>query len=211
MKNIAKQKKAVRTAPYAPDELSEKYTGATAENYDAQRIGTAKWEFEQRAVEALLPQCATLLDAPVGTGRFLDLYFARDIDATGLDVSMDMLKVAESKGCACLVHGDFFDQEFEVKFDCVVSMRFLNWFAAPDMARVMARLADLSNQYILLSVTTTGGPAMVKHTGIVIPNEKDFLSLCAENGLSVVGRVCNEQKRGHVANIMLLKKNVAPT
>ncbi len=156
--------------PLNKQEMAGKYTGDAATGYDAQRIGTPKWEFEQRCVEVMLPACATVLDVPVGSGRFLDLYRARGIAATGMDISADMLAEAAKKAPAVLMQGDIFTHAFPEPFDCVVCVRFLNWFAAPDLARVVAKLAELTRRYVLASITTTEDAAQVKSTGTVIPD-----------------------------------------
>ena len=85
------------------DELATRYTGGLAHGYEAERTGGPEWPREQAIVErflGLLPRGVTLLDVPVGTGRFLPFYKACDLRVTGLDISLDMLAKARSKAAA---------------------------------------------------------------------------------------------------------------
>lgn len=79
--------------------LKQAYFGDVAARYDANRAG-AKWRAEQEAVREFLGRIRetlgdySLVDIPVGTGRFLEFYREFDVAATGLDVSGDMLAEA---------------------------------------------------------------------------------------------------------------------
>jgi len=71
-----------------------KYHGDIAEGYDAKRVNHPKWTTEQKIIEELLselPEGSTVLDCPVGTGRFLDVYKKKKITFIGADISGDML------------------------------------------------------------------------------------------------------------------------
>src|SRR5687768_14769508 len=82
------------------DAVLQMYQGEHAVAYDARRAALPKWEFEDRALTDILrahkKQIQSLIDAPVGTGRFLDLYrrVLGDVRVHGLDRSTDMLDVA---------------------------------------------------------------------------------------------------------------------
>ena len=80
--------------------LAKRYRGGAADRYDSDREQTGKWALEQAAVETLLsvlPAGLSVVDIPVGTGRFIDLYQKLGLVATGIDVSTDMLGRAEEK------------------------------------------------------------------------------------------------------------------
>jgi ubiquinone/menaquinone biosynthesis C-methylase UbiE len=88
-----------------PADGAAKYVGAVADGYDAKRETSEKWKAEQRLVEEFLsnlPENSTVLDIPVGTGRFLPFYLNKGYRFIGMDTSGDMivqalLKVAEQK------------------------------------------------------------------------------------------------------------------
>jgi len=81
------------------------YTGEVASRYEQDRHTEPLWETEQEYIRQLLagwPVGGTLLDVPIGTGRFLPLYFERGISVWGLDISEDMLAAARERykeGC----------------------------------------------------------------------------------------------------------------
>lgn len=73
------------------------YSESEAESYDLDRAGEQLWLLENRYVANLLrrhPQ-ARVLDAPVGTGRFLTYYSGRTV--LGVDLSDAMLAVARDR------------------------------------------------------------------------------------------------------------------
>ncbi len=75
------------------------YKGDTAVNYQQDRVAESIWQKEQQWVAAFLETVkdqAVLLDIPVGSGRFLELYAPKKIKVLGLDVSSDMVAVARS-------------------------------------------------------------------------------------------------------------------
>jgi ubiquinone/menaquinone biosynthesis C-methylase UbiE len=70
------------------------YRGAVASNYDADRRVELMWEQEQQFVREwseTLPDGASLLDIPTGTGRFLEFFLQRKIHVLAQDISPDML------------------------------------------------------------------------------------------------------------------------
>jgi SAM-dependent methyltransferase len=74
------------------------YSAAEAESYDQDRAGERLWTLENEYVEALLRRnpTASVLDAPVGTGRFFPHYAGRTV--LGVDLSEAMLAIARERG-----------------------------------------------------------------------------------------------------------------
>src|SRR3990167_6389150 len=112
---IAKRSIMPQTVSWTPDQAApphlvkapmggaEKYHGPVAENYDAKREETPKWQAEQRIVEDMLsdlPSGSWVLDCPVGTGRFLQFYAGKGFIVRAMDLSSDMLDKARKKGNA---------------------------------------------------------------------------------------------------------------
>ncbi len=139
------------------DGLTDRYTGATALHYDARRTGTLKWQTEQAIVERLLgtlPEGASVVDIPVGTGRFLPLYRKLGLAATGMDVSADMLARAREKGTGLplrlsdIRHIAASDGEY----DCALCIRFLNWVDDDGLRAAVRELARVSRQHVIAGV-----------------------------------------------------------
>lgn len=82
------------SAPGLPMHGALKFHGAVAVNYDSKRESTDKWRVEQRVIEEMLsdlPAGTTVLDCPIGTGRFCKFFFERGFKFLGVDIQGDML------------------------------------------------------------------------------------------------------------------------
>lgn len=77
-----------------------KYVGEIASGYDAKRENSAKWQVEQKIIESMLddlPPGSWLLDAPMGTGRFIDFAIRKQLVYRGVDLSEDMIRQAAAR------------------------------------------------------------------------------------------------------------------
>ena len=142
------------------DILSSEYFGFVAATYVNHLLGP-KWSSENAAVEALLasiPEGASVLDVPVGTGRFFPLYMARKLTVCGIDVSEDMLEQAanhaeEIGATVTLAKGDIRDLPFpDSHFDLVLCVRFLNLAGDAMMAEALREIARVSHRGVLIGV-----------------------------------------------------------
>jgi len=140
--------------------LATKYSGATAAEYERDRVGK-KWNAEHEAIEELLkcvPIDSTVLDVPIGTGRLLPYLKMRDFDISGVDISQDMLTqakaAARSIGLAVqFVQADVRSIPFEDdSFDLVVCIRFLNLVDERGLEIVLSELARLSHHRLLIGI-----------------------------------------------------------
>ncbi len=154
--------------------LSTAYTGTAARGYDARRAPTTKWLGEDSAVGELLrvvPPGATVLDMPVGTGRFLKLYHKRGMKVVGRDISSDMLKAAREKldeveeleelrgngetswaDCSLQLGDIRAIPDGDDTYDCALSSRFLNWVDARGLEDVLGELRRVSNRYLIVGI-----------------------------------------------------------
>jgi SAM-dependent methyltransferase len=142
--------------------LSTAYMGATATGYDARRAPTEKWLSEDDTVRELLhvlPTGATILDVPVGTGRFLELYHQRGMKVVGRDISPDMLSAARDKlneldGLECsLGLADIRTiPDADDHYDCALSIRFLNWVDSNGLEEALRELRRVSKRYLIIGV-----------------------------------------------------------
>ena len=140
--------------------LTSQYFGFVAAGYVKKRIGP-KWWSENAAAEILLdnlPEGSTVLDVPVGTGRFLPLYKSRGLTVCGIDVSRDMLEEAanhagEIGAAVTLAEGDIRNLPFpDNHFDLVICVRFLNLAGETIMAEALSELARVSRQSVLIGI-----------------------------------------------------------
>lgn len=136
--------------------IREKYKGAVADKYD-KRARHPKWQREQATVErwlTLIGSGASVLDIPVGTGRFLEMYARHGMTAIGMDVSEDMLaKAREKVPSADLRYGDILAIPLsDLCVDCVVAVRIMSWLRREEMLRALDECARLARTWIV-----TGG------------------------------------------------------
>jgi ubiquinone/menaquinone biosynthesis C-methylase UbiE len=151
----------MRGSPVESSELARRYRGTTAAHYEQQRTGEPSWAREQAIVSSMLeafPNDGTVIDVPVGTGRFFEFYQARGLHPTGIDVSVDMLTQARQKaeqlGLAVLLEeGDIRRLRFPGEaFDGAVCIRLLNLIDFGDVVPAVQELARVSKRYVILGV-----------------------------------------------------------
>lgn len=137
-----------------------KYGEREAEEYDGTREKEPLWNAENRFVERFFAEraVARLLDAPVGTGRFLP-YYRRAAQVIGIDVSDDMLSQARQRVAASrlsgveLLKGDILrlpypDRHFEV----AVSWRFLHLLPGELLVPALSELRRVTSGEVLVQV-----------------------------------------------------------
>jgi SAM-dependent methyltransferase len=141
---------AVATTKIAMRRLSSYYAGQVAARYDQVRENGEVWRLEREAVVPFLTHHvkpgSTVLDLAAGTGRWLDVYAARNARAILIDVSKDMLRVAETKALSLALpvetrKADMFQLLSLPHADCFVATRFFNWIPL-DRVRHVLRLAS---------------------------------------------------------------------
>jgi len=143
------------------DVLKERYKGKRAENYDTVRGGQEKWRKENVIVGNFLSKISddvnSVLDVPVGTGRFFSCYKELGFEVFGLDVSEDMLEQASKKADVLdmdvnLLEGDVVSEALMVNVDLIVCTRFLNWININDFEKVLRNFCSANPKYLILEV-----------------------------------------------------------
>lgn len=141
--------------------IRNRYRGGRATGYEDRRSGRASWAREHMLVDSMLfdlPPGSRILDIPVGTGRYAEIYGKRGLRVVGMDVSEDMLKVAEEKAAQVgtlmkVVHGDALNIDApDGAFDAAVCTRLVNWFLPAEMAQVVSELTRVTKNKIILSI-----------------------------------------------------------
>jgi len=148
---------------------ADKYRGAIAEGYDKKRESQPRWIAEQQIIETalrMLPDGSTVLDAPIGTNRFIDVIREKGHKLIGLDISEDMLRQAQTKVTpevdTMLLHGPVWETGLQDNsVDMALMIRITRWLdpdqrilALKEMQRVSkgavvftARVADHPHAY----------------------------------------------------------------
>ena len=219
------------------DLLSNRYTGSAAEEYDARRRSVAKWQLEQDIVARVLrrfPRGTTVLDVPVGTGRFVGFYKEYGLFATGCDVSADMLSQCEKKAKEheydmSLVRGGIFDLGLsDGCFEVVVCIRFLNWIGFDDMVRVVAELKRVTRGHLVLGLRHMVPPAelgffrltrqiymrlrrRLAERGLVYHGKDEILTAFKNNDLEIEEQHCLEKRRDGTDYVFYVLKAEGPS
>jgi ubiquinone/menaquinone biosynthesis C-methylase UbiE len=143
------------------ERLQDRYRGSRARDYNRRRERTALYDREQATIDAFLaqvPQGSSLVDVPVGTGRYLELYKKHNLAVTGLDVSDDMLAEARAEADALSLAATLRREDVrhisvpDGGFDTVLCMRFLNWLDTAGLETVMTELVRVARSHLILGV-----------------------------------------------------------
>ena len=134
----------------------KQYAGAKAKGYEAARRKQAKWKWEDTTLRKVLARLGgevqSVIDAPVGTGRFLGLY---TVPVVGYDASADMLGVARTLHEGAALHKlDLVRTALPESADLVVSVRFLNLLNTPDALKALGHLLASARKYALFTCRT---------------------------------------------------------
>lgn len=143
--------------------VRDRYLGQEVSVYNQKRQGDVRWQREHAGTAKFIERHAgkSVLDCPVGTGRFVPLYKEFDMKAIGLDRSSAMLVETQKEMTAqgfdniALHEADATDFKSEMyEADLVVSTRFFNWLPA-DLARAaFLNLAAACKEEMLITLTT---------------------------------------------------------
>jgi len=131
------------------------YTGTVARNYERDRVKEAIWHMEQLYMRNLVsswPRGASVLDVPVGSGRFLPIYREFGIEATGIDASPEMLAAARKKDeRAALFTGNAEQINLPAKsVDYAVCWRLAHLVPPESLARIIPELMRVTRQRAII-------------------------------------------------------------
>ena len=140
----------------------QRYWGAVARDYNRWRLSSPLrryiWEREFRVLERIareqLSPHSTILDAPTGTGRVVPLFRSLGHKVTGVDISLDMLKMQFSQlgDLSCgLVRGDCEVLPFaDGAFDYVISLRFMGHVPPEARSRVLLEFKRVARKGVIV-------------------------------------------------------------
>jgi len=140
--------------------LLRRYRGRNAEKYEAKRQGPM-WAAEAQAFQRLFDwvQPASVLDCPLGTGRWIGLYQKRGASVVGLDLSGEMLteaarKVSEGADVRFSI-GDLLqpgdNPALRRCYDLVVCTRFLHWLRQDEILGLLGRFQSTGSRFLIIS------------------------------------------------------------
>lgn len=153
--------------------FGDRYYQERARQYEADRERQPSWSAEYSALQGLasgLGRGLSVLDVPIGTGRFIPIYQESDWKVCGLDISEDMLAVARTKGEGLLGERlelrrgsakslPFADQIFDV----VVCFRFLQAIVSfRDAQVILAEFTRVTKSFLILHIDVSSGAALTK-------------------------------------------------
>jgi hypothetical protein len=130
------------------------------EQYDEIREGTDKWKRETELVTELLQGFqpgTTVLDCPVGTGRFIELYEGMGFHVLGVDKSDAMLRQAQAKSKSdnsFFRTGDATDLGDVGHFDVSLCIRLFRWISSDDVIKVLKELQRVTLKRIIINART---------------------------------------------------------
>jgi len=170
------------------EKTSRKYRGKMASGYEAKRKKQIRWHEENRPVEQMMSlqgAGTTLLDCPVGTGRFLKTWEKMGFRVLGIDASEEMLALARRKRTeATLVQGSALDTRQPPKsHHAVVCVRFLDLIDEEAMRGVMRELARVAIRRIALTIRL--GEKYVPKSNTATHDEKKFRRLVSALGFVI--------------------------
>jgi ubiquinone/menaquinone biosynthesis C-methylase UbiE len=144
---------------------ADRYRGAAARDYDATRRHQAKWKREAECLRmALKGASGTVLDIPIGTGRFIPIYRELGFNQViGMDVSEDMLLEARKRGGAMLQVGNILDIPMVSGLvDWAVCVRLLNLISEDEMKRAVSEVCRVARAGVVLSIRLGDQPTRRK-------------------------------------------------
>ena len=143
---------------------SDWYYGEHATGYEERRSKSSLWRREDIAVSKLLVN-GPVLDAPIGTGRYIPLYKEKGLEFTGFDASKDMISVALRRADFDYEIGDITELPFaDSQFGTAICSRLLNWLSPERMSKAVRELRRVSAEQILGIRFGNGTSRMVQHS-----------------------------------------------
>lgn len=150
-----------RQYTYEKNSLRTRYAGNTALIYDEKRSKRKKWRKEIEAATKIalqLEPASTILDIPIGTGRFLMPLKESSHKVYGIDITWDMISQAREK-CANnpvdLILGDAMTIPLKNQsVDYVLCIRLVNWVMKETFIRLLHEFRRVARNGIIIGIRT---------------------------------------------------------
>jgi ubiquinone/menaquinone biosynthesis C-methylase UbiE len=170
------------------EKTSIKYRGKFAAGYEAKRKPQIRWKLENEIVTGMLQGAkGTVLDCPLGTGRFLQLYKTLGLRCYGVDCSADMLNLARKKHllpARNLLQQDARDLGFkDQSLDHTVCVRFLDLIDEGAMQAVLCELMRVTRHSIICTIRF--GQTYVPKVNTATHDQRKFGALIKRKGWKI--------------------------
>jgi len=178
------------------EKTSKRYRGKMARGYETKRKTQYRWDIENKTVEDMLKllRPETVLDVPVGTGRFLKVYQKLGIlNVTGIDSSEEMLELAHRKRIDKTANyrlriGDARKlAASEKSHDVAVCVRFLDLIDEEAMREVVKELCRVAVRAIILTIRL--GPKYIPKSNTATHDSNKFRALVRSQGFNIIKEV----------------------
>jgi len=193
--------------------MSLYYTGVRASRYEAKRRGAPKWGWEHKILRGILKEInvKSVIDAPIGTGRFLNLYPEQVV---GLDCSEDMMAFARKRSETLELHNCniVIDKWPCNKADLVVCIRFLNLINEAEMLLTLENILHSARKYAVFTMRTVPETSTQELSlgRVQIHHEEVMVNAVNELGFDIVERYSYKDKVPGTYSIILCKKHRKP-
>ena len=200
------------------DIIEEYYSGNNADYYEDKRRTNPKWQFENDVLNSVIKEFKSeitcIIDAPVGTGRFLDAYkaFKSKMNIYGIDYSADMLKVAAEKSDLhniSFIEQDIINKKLNITADLSVCYRFLNLINFKDAAKTLSNLLLSTQKFSLFAIRTIEDDYMGEtfiENKIYLHKRKYIERVINEKNFEILKRFEYPDKREGQYTILLCRK-----
>lgn len=173
------------------DTTGRKYHGRMAETYETKRKKQQRWDIENDVVAKMLKKLKpkSVLDVPVGTGRFIPVYDKLRVRMViGIDISDSMLALAKQKAkkakrtIVTLKCKDVRKVK-TIGVDVSVCVRFLDLIDDKAMREVVTKLCKVSRRAIICTIRL--GPTYVPKSNTATHDEKKFRAHLKKQGWKI--------------------------
>jgi ubiquinone/menaquinone biosynthesis C-methylase UbiE len=177
------------------EHTAKKYAGKMAENYEDKREKQERWDIENNIVTKMLTELVKIhqhkivLDAPVGTGRFLKLYRKLGLHGIGYDSSTAMLGLAKRKRLMPLKLEQVDIKEMplrEKSMDVCVCIRYMDLIPEDAMHQSLKEMARVTRCHIILTIRF--GEEYIPKSNTATHDQRKFEALCKRLHLKIIER-----------------------
>ncbi|TGL59769.1 class I SAM-dependent methyltransferase [Leptospira ognonensis] len=140
------------------------YVDDVAKSYESNRVNDRFWKWEHETLSKILQdgkKINTIVDCPVGTGRFFSIYKTLNAKITGVDISPDMLKESKNKmellgisDQVKLLSSDLLDYKKEEygEADLFISFRLFHLITPTKIEAMVNKIASVSKDFVILQI-----------------------------------------------------------
>lgn len=218
--------------------IKKYYSGKNVSEYEMVRGKQKTWHNENKIVPEVIKKYVkekeTIIDLPCGTGRWLEIFNEFQLHSIMIDISKEMLKVAEKKSLN-FTNAKFFFIKLDVlsettrlpRADILIMTRFLNLISFSNFSFILDKALTAGIRKYIFTVRLRCGDELkveqfktylhiaIKNLATILNirkksiyhlyDRKHFLSLVKKKGLDVLEEKIIEKVRGEVLVVVCLE------